>query len=90
MRFGKIIKQYNYNKEVSYTLNSSKLEEYQIIAEEINERKDMVLFASNMSFLFMGNTVIMSCIYISFKQTIATIFIPYCHILMKTKKLFML
>jgi glycosyltransferase involved in cell wall biosynthesis len=47
-------KQYNYNKEVTYTINSSKLEEYQIIAEQINERKDIGLVCIQHEFGLFG------------------------------------
>lgn len=46
--------QCNYNQEVAYTINSSKLEEYQIIAEKINERKDIGLVCIQHEFGLFG------------------------------------
>lgn len=46
--------QCNYNQEVAYTLNSSDLEEYQIIAEKINERKDIGLVCIQHEFGLFG------------------------------------
>jgi glycosyltransferase involved in cell wall biosynthesis len=75
-------KQYNYNKEVSYTLNSSKLEEYQIIAEEINERKDIGLVCIQHEFGLFGGEYgdYVLAFILALNKPIATIFhtvLPY-------------
>jgi glycosyltransferase involved in cell wall biosynthesis len=47
-------KHYSYPKEVTYSINSSKLEEFQTTAEEINERKDIGLVCIQHEFGLFG------------------------------------
>ncbi|MFQ3173128.1 MAG: glycosyltransferase involved in cell wall biosynthesis [Flavobacterium sp.] len=68
--------QYSYNKEVTYTINSSKLEEYQIIAEQINERKDIGLICIQHEFGLFGGAYgdYIVAFILALNKPIATIF----------------
>ena len=68
--------QCNYGQEVTYTLNSSKLEEYQIIAEKINERKDIGLVCIQHEFGLFGGEYgdYVLAFILALNKPIATIF----------------
>lgn len=68
--------QYKYNQEVVYTITSSKLEEYQIIAEKINERKDIGLVCIQHEFGLYGGEYgdYVLAFILALNKPIATIF----------------
>lgn len=68
--------QYKYNQEVVYTITSSKLEEYQIIAEKINERKDIGLVCIQHEFGLFGGEYgdYVLAFILALNKPIATIF----------------
>lgn len=68
--------QYKYNQEVVYTITSSNLEEYQIIAEKINERKDIGLVCIQHEFGLYGGEYgdYVLAFILALNKPIATIF----------------
>jgi glycosyltransferase involved in cell wall biosynthesis len=69
-------KQCSYSNEVTYTINSTKLEEFQIIAEKINERKDIGLVCIQHEFGLFGGEYgdYVLAFILALNKPIATIF----------------